>query len=333
MTVAAQKTSPSGKREFKVQDYRFVMSSVPHLQVKEQIPGSLEPPEESWVMTGYASTWDTDQTDDRIERGAFAKTIHKRFHVPLAEYGASDIPLFRDHRENIGITLDVREDNKGLLIRAKISKTRLGNDTRELLIDRAITRMSIGFWIEKSREEFDDTTKTLLRIIEEVDLMEVSAVTFPANDNARILAVKSRYGIEVESINQALACDLKGADLMSVKKSIEAAGPPEWLGALETWAGGRKSLDSADQPTVLRGLALLSSMVLGTAAQKTEDTPVPEGKDNPSVCPSCGDTADCESAYCKSCGSSMKKKSQEPAPETKGVDFTSIFGALQGFRV
>jgi hypothetical protein len=50
----------------------------------------------------------------------------------------------------------------------------------------AVTGLSIGYWVRES--SFDE--KTGIRTLTKLDLVEVSLVTFPANDDARVEAVK-----------------------------------------------------------------------------------------------------------------------------------------------
>lgn len=57
----------------------------------------------------------------------------------------ADVKLFRDHNEIIGKVTEMQESDEGLLIRAKISSTTLGDETLELVKDGAIRSFSVGF--------------------------------------------------------------------------------------------------------------------------------------------------------------------------------------------
>lgn len=133
------------------------------------------------IIEGYASTWDKDSVDDVIKQGAFAKSI--REGLP-----AKRIKMLWQHKYPLGMPLEMTEDSKGLYAKARVSKTRLGDEALELMSDGVVDRMSIGFTIPQGKSICDAKG---VRIISEVKLMEFSPVTFPANENAAITAVKS----------------------------------------------------------------------------------------------------------------------------------------------
>jgi HK97 family phage prohead protease len=132
------------------------------------------------TFSGYASTWDIDQQNDIIEKGAFTKTIAER--LPTKK-----IKILWQHSEAIGIPLEMTQDDKGLFVVGKISKTRLGDEALELMRDGVIDRMSVRFNIPNGKASTDHAG---VRRIKEVKLLEFSLVTFPANENATIEAVK-----------------------------------------------------------------------------------------------------------------------------------------------
>ena len=81
----------------------------------------------------------------------------------------------------IGLSVELREDEKGLFIKGRISiRTSLGKDAAILLEDRGIKEMSIGYYaVETDMEDG-------VRYIKEVELIEVSVVTKAMNPQARI---------------------------------------------------------------------------------------------------------------------------------------------------
>ncbi len=140
---------------------------------------------EERTFEGYASTFgNVDQVGDIIMQGAFTKTIQERFPK-------GDIKILWQHYEPLGMPIEIREDENGLYVKGRISKTALGDDALELMRDGVVNRMSIGFSIVKA--DFDDQTGN--RIIREVKLWEFSPVTFPANEKAVITAVKHLSGM------------------------------------------------------------------------------------------------------------------------------------------
>jgi HK97 family phage prohead protease len=96
----------------------------------------------------------------------------------------SHVKLFRDHKEIIGKVNSMVEKEDGLWIKAKISNTKLGDETLELVKDGAIRSFSVGF-IPVVDEKKD---RTIIR--KKVNLKEVSLVAFPAYENASVTEVR-----------------------------------------------------------------------------------------------------------------------------------------------
>ena len=89
--------------------------------------------------------------------------------------------LFRDHEKPIGRITELRDADDGLEIDAVISNTPLGDETRRLIADGVLTRMSIGFRpdadgydVERRKDGAQHT------VIRSATLYEVSVVAFPA---------------------------------------------------------------------------------------------------------------------------------------------------------
>ena len=131
------------------------------------------------TFEGYASTWDKDLVGDIIMPGAFTKSINEAFP-------AKRIKVLWNHGEPIGMPIEMREDERGLFVKGKISKTARGDEVLELMRDSVVDTMSIGFTIPAGKSELSGD----VRIIREVRLMEFSPVTFAANPMAAITDVK-----------------------------------------------------------------------------------------------------------------------------------------------
>jgi len=131
------------------------------------------------TFTGYASTWDVDQGGDLIVKGAFTKTLKE---------AGNRVKVLWQHHEPIGRPVEMAEDNKGLLVTAKVSNTRLGDEALELMRDEVIDRMSIGYMIPEGKSDYNADG---VRVIRELMLKEFSLVTFPMNEAAVITGVKS----------------------------------------------------------------------------------------------------------------------------------------------
>lgn len=133
---------------------------------------------------GYASVFGgVDSYGDTIEKGAFAVTLNDRKRMPLMLFGHNPSRM-------MGKWLSLKEDGRGLYGEGEFTA---GNtDAQNVyasLKHGAIDGLSIGFRIPKGG--FEDNEKTGGRIIKAIDLVEISVVTMPADDAARIQSVKA----------------------------------------------------------------------------------------------------------------------------------------------
>ncbi|BBB65903.1 primosome assembly protein PriA [Undibacterium sp. YM2] len=150
---------------------------------------------EDGTFEGYGSVFGVvDSYDEVVAQGAFSATL-------AAGKASGKMPsLLWQHRsaEPIGVYTSMSEDNIGLKVAGQLAlKTVRGAEAYELLKMKAISGLSIGF---VSREDSYDRV-TGIRTLKAVDLWEVSLVTFPANDAARVQGVKSIE--KIESIRDA----------------------------------------------------------------------------------------------------------------------------------
>lgn len=95
--------------------------------------------------------------------------------------------LFRDHEKPIGRITELRDADGGLEIDAVISNTTLGDETRRLIADGVLTRMSIGFRPDPDGYETKrNASGGEHTIIRSAVLYEVSVVAFPAYEDTPI---------------------------------------------------------------------------------------------------------------------------------------------------
>lgn len=142
-------------------------------------------------IEGYGSVFDVeDWYGHVVKKGAFAATLAKA----KAE-GRSPAMLWQ-HAPGapVGVWDELREDDHGLYVRGRIADTTLGRDVHQLLTIGALDGLSIGY--TASRWTIDEKTDIIELL--EVDLWEVSPVTFPANERARVTDVKSAAPTERE---------------------------------------------------------------------------------------------------------------------------------------
>ena len=153
------------------------------LDVKFEIK-TEEIDEEKGLFSGYGSIFNNkDLGNDVVMAGAFAQSIGKK--------GAKAIKLLYQHKQDepIGVFDEIIEDQKGLKVKGRLAMgTQRGREVYELMKMGAIDGLSIGYRVDDKGYDYDKRRRR--RMLKSVDLMEISAVTFPMNPRARVQAVK-----------------------------------------------------------------------------------------------------------------------------------------------
>lgn len=133
-------------------------------------PGAL-------ALSGYASVFGvTDHSGDIVVAGAFARS--------LAAGGSGRIRMLFQHEagEPVGVWDEMFEDARGLFVRGRIlSAGPRSRAARSLVAQGAVDGLSIGFRTVRSRPRPGGG-----RVLTELDLWEVSIVTFPMLGTARL---------------------------------------------------------------------------------------------------------------------------------------------------
>lgn len=156
------------------------------------------------TFVGYASTFGgkPDSYGDVIEKGAFAETLEAGGKNGLG------ISMLYQHNSDqpIGVWTELIENNKGLKVKGQLAiNTTLGKDVHELLKIGAIRAMSIG-WGPRGDDAMEQVGK--VRKLKNIDLWEISLVTFPANNRATVTNVKE--AIENATTERELEKSLMG---------------------------------------------------------------------------------------------------------------------------
>lgn len=127
-------------------------------------------------VAGYASVFDVaDKGRDVVRRGAFARA---QAGVPLLWQHDPKRPIRRVER--------VSEDARGLRVIASVTPgTAQGREALALLRAGAVSGLSFGYRVRQSARD----AKSGLRELTDLDLLEVSLVTFPMQPLARVHAV------------------------------------------------------------------------------------------------------------------------------------------------
>lgn len=175
-------------------------------------------------IEGYGSVFGVvDDWGDIIQAGAFAATL-------AAHKAAGTMPaMLWQHKDDqpIGVWTDMTEDARGLRVKGRlVLESEKGREAYALLKAGALNGLSIGFISRKW--SWDNTTD--IRTLLEVDLWEVSPVTFPANSLARVDGVKSGGGGAINTIRDAeralrdagYSAEQAKAFVASVKRTVQA---------------------------------------------------------------------------------------------------------------
>lgn len=137
----------------------------------------------SGVFVGYASLFgERDQSGDVVMRGAFAASLKKR--------RPGDVRMLFQHDagEPVGTWIDMHETARGLHVTGRLDRNvQRGRELFSLLETKGLDGLSIGFRTVRARRD----RATASRLLTEIDLWEISLVTFPMLVGARVTDVKS----------------------------------------------------------------------------------------------------------------------------------------------
>lgn len=150
------------------------------------------------VFSGYgAITGNVDAGGDLIEKGAFKRTLadwEARGKLPpmLLQHGGGFLGGADDSLP-IGKWTSMEENSKGLKVEGELFalNTERGQYLYEGMKAGVLDGMSIGYRLRKEGVAFGTKPGEPRRRIKELDLVELSVVTFPMNDRARVGNVKS----------------------------------------------------------------------------------------------------------------------------------------------
>jgi len=153
-----------------------------------------------------------------------------------------------DYGKPIGRYTKAYEDKRGLYVHAKLSEVPEAKTVRTLIKDGVLTKLSVGYEEQEAKEATVAELKELwrkngyspneddlyrlktferkgVRLITKANLLEISPVAVPSNDDARILAYKSLD--EVPEFTQFVATARKAAFKLAQKKGRVISGQNE----------------------------------------------------------------------------------------------------------
>ena len=146
--------------------------------------------QDNGIVAGYFSTYDKtpDSYGDIIEPGAFTDTIKKR------EESGHPFPLCFNHDFSavIGAVKTIEDREKGPYIEAEFLDTAQAQDVRKMLQSGAIYQFSFAYDVLGARLPDEEEKKAgVTNVLTKLEVFEVSVVTVPANQNAKVTEVKS----------------------------------------------------------------------------------------------------------------------------------------------
>ena len=190
---------------------------------------------EAGTFTGYGSTFgNVDSYGDVVMPGAFVKSLSHH-----ANEGSMPLMLWQHDPDNpIGVWESLEEDAKGLKCSGRLLlEVTKAREAYAYLKAGAIRGLSIGYHVVKA-----DPDGNVLRL-KEIDLLEISVVSFAANRRATVTGVKSERMDE-------FARRLRDGEPMPVKEFediLREAGVPKAMAVQIASVGYAKAIRSESE--------------------------------------------------------------------------------------
>lgn len=163
----------------------------------------------SVYVEGYASTIDVDRHGDVVPSSVWEKGIQNYLRNPV-------VLAYHDHSQPIGRVTEHKTDSKGLWIKARISSAakQFG-----LIKDGILSAFSIGFRVLDA--EYNSAAEVF--VIKELELVEISVVSVPANQNSLFELSKAfdspeEYKLFKESFGKSSGKNLEQKEADTSKK-------------------------------------------------------------------------------------------------------------------
>ena len=180
------------------------------------------------IVSGYVNMTNTlshelgftDKFVEKIAPGAFGRALDR------AEVTGEEIDFLAEHDDSLVLastkndSLQLREDDTGLFMEAKIINTSTGRDYYEMIKSGIVTSMSFGFFAIE--DEWDVVHRDLYeRTVTELELFEVSAVRRPAYAASSISNRGLKYSNDVVPDNIKEESSMEERTANNLQKAIE----------------------------------------------------------------------------------------------------------------
>lgn len=161
---------------------------------------------------GYASVFNNvDLQQELVEPGAFNKSL-KKWQL------SQQLPKMlwqHDPKIPIGLWKNIREDEHGLFVEGKLLlDIRQGQEAYTLLKAGVVDGLSIGYNVIRAQRHSKH------RVLQEIDLHEISLVTFAANPEAKVVTHKQMLSDSKRL--ELLVERFKNLEAMFLQKSVQS---------------------------------------------------------------------------------------------------------------
>jgi len=159
----------------------------------------------SRTLVGHAAVFDSLSQDlggfrERIRQGAFAQTLNENQDVRALFNHDSGQVLGRTTNG----TLRLSEDDTGLRIEVDPPDTQTARDAMTSIERGDISQMSFAFRVRAGGQEFEEREDNeIIRTLTDVELFEVSPVTFPAYPDTSIALRELRHAQSQNKVTSA----------------------------------------------------------------------------------------------------------------------------------
>ena len=171
--------------------------------------------QDSIYIEGYASTNDMDRSGDVVPSSVWAAGIQNFLKNPI-------ILAQHDHSNPIGRMVEHKVTPIGLYVKARISAA---TEVYNLIKDEVLTAFSIGFRVIDA--EYNATTE--LFVVKELELLEISVVSVPCNQNTLFSLSKAfNDADDYISFKSQFAPESESAKGLESSKEAESTIQKEW---------------------------------------------------------------------------------------------------------
>jgi len=174
-------------------------------------------------FSGYASLFDKpDQSGDIVKRGAFEKILSQKplHHIPMLAH--------HDPERPIGRWEVMKEDAKGLFVIGVLNQeVKLARELLSLMVQGVMTGLSIGYRniastpARNRRAHPSQKVNSQYRYLKQLDLWEVSLVTFPMLEEARIHSIEKVFEGQEAKKSQKNLCPPLSVDAKYLRRSLK----------------------------------------------------------------------------------------------------------------